>query len=153
MGGTPTFPVHAALEAPGVECSPGTCILHDAGYGASFPDLPFTPSALLLTRVVSRPRPDRLCLDLGYKAVASDPPMTSRLRLVELPEAAIVVHSEEHLVVETPRAGEFPVGRTLLAIPGHICPTSALHRKAYVVEGGALVDDWEVAARDRVLSV
>ena len=57
VGGTPTFPVHAALELPGVECSPGTVVLHDDGYGTKFPDLPFTPAALLLTRVISRPRP------------------------------------------------------------------------------------------------
>jgi D-threonine aldolase len=33
----------------------------------------------------------------------------------------------------------------------HICPTCALHRRAYVVENGRTVDEWEVAARDRVL--
>ena len=58
---------------PGVECSPGTCVLHDAGYATRYPDLPFTPAAVLLTRVISRPRPGRLCLDLGHKAVAADP--------------------------------------------------------------------------------
>lgn len=153
MGGTPTFPVHSALDVPGVECSPGTCLFHDVGYGTQFPDLPFTPAALLFTRVVSRPRPDRLCLDLGYKAVAADPPMTSRMRLVELPEAAVVVHSEEHLVVETSRASEYPLGTSVLAIPGHICPTSALHRSAYVIDQGRLAGNWEVKARDRVLRV
>ena len=73
LGGTPTFPIHAKLDAPGVECSPGTVVFHDSNYQNRYPDLPFTPAALLLTRVVSRPRVDRLCLDLGYKAVAADP--------------------------------------------------------------------------------
>jgi D-serine deaminase-like pyridoxal phosphate-dependent protein len=41
----------------------------------------------------------------------------------------------------------------LLAAPTHICPTSALHRSAYVVEGGRLAGTWEVGARDRVLSI
>lgn len=153
LGGTPSFSVHATLDEPGVECSPGTCTLHDVGYQLLCPDLPFEPAALLLTRVVSHPGPDRLCLDLGYKAVASDPAMAARLTLVELPSAPVVVHSEEHVVVQTPRAGEYPVGHALLAIPGHICPTSALHRQAYVVEGGKLVDHWEITARDRVISV
>src|SRR5262249_26298092 len=31
-GGTPTFPVFAKLNLPGLECSPGTCFLHDQGY-------------------------------------------------------------------------------------------------------------------------
>ncbi len=151
LGGTPTFPIHAALEEPGVECSPGTCILHDLSYGTLFPDLPFVPAAALLTRVVSRPGPRRLCLDLGHKAVAADLTMADRLTIPELPEATIVGQSEEHLVVETPRAVDFAVGRTLLALPGHICPTCALHRVAYVVDNGEVVDEWEVAARDRVL--
>jgi len=33
-GGTPTFPIFARLrDVPGIECSPGTFVLHDAGYG------------------------------------------------------------------------------------------------------------------------
>jgi D-serine deaminase-like pyridoxal phosphate-dependent protein len=40
----------------------------------------------------------------------------------------------------------------VLALPTHICPTCALHRRAYVVEDGRPVDEWEVAARDRVLT-
>ena len=73
MGGTPTFPIHAELDIPGVECSPGTCVLQDDSYRSRYPDLLFTPAALILTRVVSHPRPGLLCLDLGYKAVAADP--------------------------------------------------------------------------------
>ncbi len=74
-GGTPTFSVFANLDIPGLECSPGTCVLHDHGYGSRFADLaPFVPAALLLSRVISRPTPTRITLDLGYKAVASDPP-------------------------------------------------------------------------------
>jgi D-serine deaminase-like pyridoxal phosphate-dependent protein len=152
LGGTPTFPVYAALEEPGVECSPGTCALHDDSYATKFPDLPFTPAALLLTRIVSQPRPGRLCLDLGHKAVAADPP-GARLRLLDLPDATLGGQSEEHLVVDTPHTAEFPPGTHLLAIPTHICPTCALHRRAYVIEDGALVDQWDVSARDRVLGI
>lgn len=152
LGGTPTFPIHAALRRPGVECSPGTTLLHDTGYGDRYPDLPFTPAALLLTRVVSRPRPGRVCLDVGYKAVASDP-QGDRLRLLGVPDARLVGQSEEHLVVETPHADELPPGTPLLAIPTHICPTCALHAFAYVIEDGEVVDRWEVAARDRVVGV
>ena len=153
LGGTPTFPAHAAVEVPGVEveCSPGTCLLHDAGYAAKYPDLPFTPAALLLTRVVSRPRPGRLCLDVGYKAVASDP-AGARVTLLGVAGATLGGQSEEHLVVETPHAADYPPGPPLLAIPTHVCPTCALHRSAYVVEGGAVVDRWDVGARDRVLT-
>ena len=150
MGGTPTFTVHATIDEPDVECSPGTCILHDMSYATKFPDLPFTPAAAVLTRVISRPRPGRLCLDVGHKAVAADP-AGPRLTLPELPGATLGGQSEEHLVVDTPDAEKYPPGTVFLAFPTHVCPTSALHRKAYVVENGILVDEWEVAARDRVL--
>jgi len=152
LGGTPTFPVHAGVTTPGVECSPGTCVLHDAGYGLKFPDLPFTPAAVLFTRVVSRPRPGRACLDLGHKAVAADP-VGARLTLLGLPGATLGGQSEEHLVVEAPGVDHLAPGTALLAIPTHVCPTCALHSWAYVLEGGVVVDRWEVRARDRVLGI
>jgi D-serine deaminase-like pyridoxal phosphate-dependent protein len=149
-GGTPTFPIYARVA--GVECSPGTCVLHDNGYGTRFPDLQFVRAALLLTRVISRPSADRMCLDLGYKAVASDP-KGDRLILIDLPDAKLVLQNEEHLLVETPHAARFKPGDELLACPTHICPTCALHKEAYVVEDGRLIGTWQVAARDRRLDV
>ena len=152
-GGTGSFPIFAKLSDAAIELSPGTCVFHDYGYGDIFPDLPFTPAALLLTRVISRPTPDRITLDLGYKAVASDPPAGNRLRFPDLLDAQAVLQNEEHLVLETPRANEFQPGDELLAIPKHVCPTSALHRQAVVVSGGRVVDHWEVTARDRCLTI
>ena len=101
---------------------------------------------------MSRPRLGRICLDLGHKAVAADP-AGPRVHLIDVPEARIVGHSEEHLVVDTPTADRYPVGTCVLAIPTHICPTSALHRRTYVIAGGRLVDEWEVSARDRMIRV
>ncbi len=152
LGGTPTFPVHAGDRTPGVELSPGTCVLHDAGYVGKFPDLPFEPAALLLTRVVSRPGAGRICLDLGHKAVAADP-AGPRLTLLGVPGSTLGGQSEEHLVVEVGPNSAYAPGAPLLAIPTHICPTCALHTWAYVLEGGELVDRWEVKARDRVLGI
>lgn len=150
LGGTPTFGIHAELDVPGVECSPGTIVLHDHSYSTKYPDLPFTPAALLLTRVISRPRPGRLCLDLGYKAVAADP-SGPRARLIDIDDARPVMHSEEHLVIETAAAARYPIGTPLLAIPTHICPTVALHRRVDVIDDGELAGQWEVTARDRVV--
>ena len=152
LGGTPTFPIHAECDEPDVECSPGTATLHDASYATRFPDLPFVPAALLLTRVISQPRPGRLCLDLGHKAVAADP-AGPRLTLLGMPDATLGAQSEEHLVVETSDAADYPPGTPLLAIPTHVCPTCALHRRAYVIEDGNLVAEWDVSARDRRLSL
>jgi D-serine deaminase-like pyridoxal phosphate-dependent protein len=152
-GGTASFPIYAAMDDPAIELSPGTIVFEDWGYGDAFPDLKFTPAALLLTRVISRPTEGRVTLDLGYKAVASDPPAGNRLRFPDLPDAKAVLQNEEHLVIETSEAERFQPGDELLAIPRHICPTSALHKQVYVVSGGQLVGTWAVASRDRMLTV
>ena len=148
-GGTPTFPIHA--QRADVECSPGTCVLWDAGYAKKIPDLDFLHTAVLLTRVVSRPASNRLCLDLGHKAVASEMPHP-RVIFPALPDAVPVVHSEEHLVIETARAAEFPVGTALYGLPWHICPTTALHDTVQVVRGGRVTEQWRVEARARRLT-
>jgi D-serine deaminase-like pyridoxal phosphate-dependent protein len=154
LGGTPTFPVYARLDLPVLELSPGTVILHDHGYSTRFADLSgFVPAALLLTRVISRPTATRVTFDLGYKAVASDPPSGKRLVLLGVPEYEPVLQNEEHLVVETPAAERFRPGDEVLAIPTHVCPTVAMHQRAYVVEGGKLSTTWDIVARDRVLTV
>lgn len=154
VGGTPTFPMHARLDVPGLECSPGTLVLHDHSYSSLFPDLQgLTPAALLLTRVISRPTPTRLTLDLGYKAVASDPPAGKRCRLLDVPDYEPILQNEEHFVIETPAADRYRPGDEVFAVPTHICPTVALHRQAYVIENGQLAGTWEIAARDRMLSV
>jgi D-serine deaminase-like pyridoxal phosphate-dependent protein len=58
-----------------------------------------------------------------------------------------------HFVIETPHAGDFEPGDEIYAVPTHICPTCAMHRSAYVVENGAVTGQWDIAARDRVLTV
>jgi D-serine deaminase-like pyridoxal phosphate-dependent protein len=154
-GGTPTFPVYASIrDVPGLECSPGTYVLHDHGYGSRYPDLSgVTPAAVLVTRVVSRPTANRVTFDAGNKAVASDPPMARRIHLLDVPDCEVVGHNEEHLVVETPAADRFAPGDVVYALPWHVCPTVALHREALVAEGGRVTGRWAIASRDRVLTV
>ena len=149
-GGTPTLPFFAGV--PGVECGAGTPVLWDFGQPLHNPDLDFLHAAVLLTRVVSKPLPGRLCLDLGHKAVASEmqPP---RVRIFGLEDATFVGHSEEHLVLETPRAAEFPVGHVFYALPRHVCPTVALHSEVAVVRDGRVTEFWSVSARARRITV
>ncbi len=149
-GGTPTFAIHASH--PDRDLSPGTCVLWDFGYGDKFPDLPFEPAAVLLCRIVSKPAVNRLCLDLGHKAVAAENP-PPRVRFLELPDASPVLHSEEHLVIETSRAHEFHVGQCLHGIPRHICPTVALQSEAWPVEGGKAGPPWPILARARRITI
>jgi D-serine deaminase-like pyridoxal phosphate-dependent protein len=153
-GGTPTFPVYASLTDPAIELSPGTCVFHDAAYRGTFTDLSgFTPAALVLTRVVSRPTPTRVTWDVGTKAIAADPPMGQRLVFPEIPDAVQVLQNEEHLVIETAEASRWSPGDWSCVIPQHVCPTIALHREGTVVSGGVIVSRWPVTARDRRLTV
>jgi D-serine deaminase-like pyridoxal phosphate-dependent protein len=149
-GGTPTFPVHA--RRAGIECSPGTCVLWDFGYSSKYPELEFLHAALVLTRVISRPGPNRLCLDLGHKAIGAENP-PPRVHFLNLPDARPISHSEEHLVIESPSAHHFNVGDVLYGVPSHVCPTVALYMEANVVRDGRAAATWRVAARDRRITI
>jgi 3-hydroxy-D-aspartate aldolase len=165
-GGTPTFPVHARRD--GVDLSPGTSVLWDAGYATQLPDLDFLAAALVLTRVVSKPGDHRVCVDLGHKAIASEGPHPRVLLIqpegiAEAPQttvlgapilnATFVGHSEEHLVFESPAAASLDVGDALYGIPWHVCPTVALHSEAVVVRDHHVVDRWRITARERRLTI
>ncbi len=70
-----------------------------------------------------------------------------------MPDYVPILQNEEHFVVETPAADRFQPGDVVYAMPTHICPTCALHKQAYVVEGGRVTSTWDIVARDRVLTV
>jgi D-serine deaminase-like pyridoxal phosphate-dependent protein len=149
-GGTPTLAFFG--ERPDVECSAGTTVLWDFGQPSHDPELEFLHAAVLLTRVISHPAPNRLCLDLGHKAVASEMP-APRVKLFGLEDVAFVTHSEEHLVIETARAAEFPVGHVFYGLPRHVCPTVALHSEVHAVRDGQVKEVWPVVARARKITV
>jgi D-serine deaminase-like pyridoxal phosphate-dependent protein len=145
-GGTPTFPIHARHQSRTL--CPGTPVLWDAGYKHSFPDLDFLPAAVIAGRVVSQ-QDKQICLDLGYKSIASEM-NHPRLRLLNLKYEAVLNHSEEHLVLSTKHASDISVGNLVYALPTHVCPTMALHEQVYVVREQLVVDVWKVVARKRV---
>lgn len=149
-GGTPSFPVHA--RNGNAELSPGTTLLWDYGYGQSYSDLQFLHAAVLLTRVVSKPSPGLLCLDLGHKAVASEMPHP-RVMFPGLEDYTFTGHNEEHLVISTPVADKYRTGDVLYAIPWHICPTIDRHDKATVVRNNLAEGEWEIVARKRTITV
>jgi D-serine deaminase-like pyridoxal phosphate-dependent protein len=149
-GGTPSFPIHAGHGD--VETSPGTLILWDAGYGEHYKDLDFLHAAVLLTRVVSRPDSNLVCLDMGHKAIAAEMPHP-RIRLMGLPPHEFVNHSEEHLVIKLEGAEKYRPGDAIYGLPWHICPTVARYPFAYVVRDHMVTEKWQTDARDRTISV
>ncbi len=149
VGGTPTFPIWA--RETDWECCPGTSLLWDVGYAQNYADLEFKIAAAIVTRVVSKPGKNRLCFDLGHKAIASEMPPVDRVVLPTLSSPQVISHSEEHLVISTPSANEVRVGDALVAYPRHICPTVALYEQAVVIRDSRVTKErWQIAARTRL---
>jgi D-threonine aldolase len=151
-GGSPTFPVHAGRAAE-IQCSPGTFVYWDKGYGDQFPGQPFTPDALVVTRVISLRGETRLCLDLGHKSIAAENELGRRVFFLNGPELRAVGQSEEHLVVEAGPGHGYRIGDVLYGVPYHICPTVALYERAVTIEAGRAAGEWKNVARDRKITV
>ena len=150
-GGTPTFPIHA--KRADVDCSPGTFIYWDLGYQSILVEQPFIFAALVITRVISLPDDETVCLDLGHKAIASENPLTNRVSFLNAPDLTPMGHSEEHLVMRAAKGHHYSVGDVLYGVPYHICPTVALHNNPHVVHDGAVTETWTTAARNRKISL
>jgi D-serine deaminase-like pyridoxal phosphate-dependent protein len=150
-GGSPTFPIHA--ERKGVECSPGTFIFWDKGYQTTCPEQPFVSAALVISRIISLPAKNTLCLDLGHKSIASENELSKRVYFLNAPELKFIGHSEEHLVAEAPEGHSYKPGDVLYGLPYHICPTCALYERALVVENNEVTTEWKIIARDRKITV
>lgn len=154
MGGTPTFPCY--IEYPHVFVSPGTVFLSDYGYGSQYTELGLTAAGVVMTRVVSHPASGTFTLDLGYKGLASDPDGV-RGCVVGMEDSVISVsQNEEHWIFKMApgHENELPaVGTELFVIPTHICPTSALYPSVPVVVQGKITEYWEIAARNRKITI
>ena len=146
-GGSISFPHHA--KYPDRHLSPGTSLLWDQGYGHDFPDLPFEVAAMVACRVISKPGKAKICLDIGYKAIASEM-KTTPIYFPELERFSITNWSEEHMVLEIEDSESWQVGDVLYGVPWHICPTVALHDTACVIEEGRVKNSWKIVSRARV---
>ena len=149
-GGSPTFPLHACRK--GVETSPGTALLWDYGYSRTFPDMDFLHAAVLLTRVISKPAEDIICLDLGHKSVASEMPQP-RIFIPGAGSYTIINHNEEHMVIRTCEAAKMKIGDPVYAIPHHICPTVDRFDTVTAVKNGRAAEQWNVEARKRKITL
>jgi D-serine deaminase-like pyridoxal phosphate-dependent protein len=148
-GGTYSFAYYARTE--GMHGSPGTFIYWDAGYSKAMPDMPFRWAALILTQVVDRhPAAGTITTDLGCKGISGDLPLEERAAVLGQDTAQLILQHEEHGVFRI--SGELPrVGDYLLAVPGHICPTTVCYPGIHVLDtAGEVVDYFLHTARDRL---
>ena len=153
MGGTPTFPIHAELDVPG-------CGMFARDHRAARPRLFLTISGPRLH--AGRPAPDPGRQSSTSGTALPGPRSQGRGCRPVRPPGAVTGSRRRPAQSATARntsSSRLPgpiasrSGPTMLAVPTHICPTVALHRRAYVIEDGELVGQWEVTARDRVLGI
>lgn len=149
-GGTPTYSIHSKRKE--IECSPGTYIYWDKGYEQILPEQHYKFAALVLSRVISKPTKDLICIDLGHKAIASENPLNNRVSFLNAPELVPVGHSEEHMVLQVANK-PYEVGDVLYGVPYHVCPTVALHDQVHVIEKQQAVDTWYNISRNRKITI
>jgi D-serine deaminase-like pyridoxal phosphate-dependent protein len=149
--GTPAFPC-AATYAPFQSgkfvhrASPGTVVYSDA---TSIQQLPaewgYEPAALVVSTVVSHPKPTVVTCDAGHKSVSADAGIPT-CAVAGRPDLTPLKPSEEHLPIEG-TASLPKIGELLYLIPRHVCPTVNNFDHAVIVEHGRVVGVEPVTAR------
>lgn len=150
-GGTPAFTSHAS-EITRI-LSPGTCVLWDWGYGDKFSEQNFEFAALVMMRIISKPKRGTLTTDMGHKAVSSENPIDKRIRFLNHEDLKLVSQSEEHGVLETENWDNYKIGDILLGVPYHVCPTVNLYDEAQIIEKDNWVGTWKIEGRKRKITV
>jgi D-serine deaminase-like pyridoxal phosphate-dependent protein len=162
VGATPT--ARFSLREDGItELRPGNYVYYDrtqvALGAASWDDCALT----VLSRVVSRPAPDRLILDAGSKTLTTD---LARgfgdvsgfgAVLVSLdntqPDESLLIErlSEEHATVHVRGGGpDLKPGDLVRIVPNHACVVSNLVDEVWLVSGNYALDRIDVSARGRI---
>jgi D-threonine aldolase len=149
-GGTPTYPIHSKRKE--IDCSPGTFIYWDAGYKNILQEQDYLHAAVIVTRVISKPADDLICIDLGHKSIASENPLPQRIHFLNADQLEAVGHSEEHMVLKINGVSSLKQGDILYGIPYHICPTVALHDRVFITTGHQINGFWETIARNRYIT-
>jgi len=151
VGGTPSFLIHC--QNPNYVCSPGTFVFFDAGYAKLYPANSIEFAVEIVARIISKPSPTTICLDLGHKSVAPENPIQNRVRFIDHPAWNLISQSEEHGIVEVGIDEKLTIGEVIRMIPYHICPTVALHQSLQVIENETCTGNWEVKARNRKINI
>ena len=146
-GSTPT---RAATDAQVVnELRPGVYVFNDAQQAelgtCTWDDVALTAHATVVSR-----RGQGVITDAGSKVLGADqtPWATGGGRLPDFPDARVVALSEHHSTIRFPSGAAIPeLGSTLRIAPNHVCAAVNLADELLVVQNGAAVDRWRVAAR------
>jgi D-serine deaminase-like pyridoxal phosphate-dependent protein len=131
------------------ELRPGVYVFGDAQQwelGSCSPD----DVALTCRATVVSHAGGRLVLDSGSKVLGADraPYSTGHGRLLDHPDARVVLLSEHHAVVELDDPLP-PLGATVRVVPNHVCNAVNLVDELWATTPGGDLVSWAVAARGR----
>ncbi len=147
-GSTPTLEASLTTGVP-TELRPGVYALNDAQQwelgSVSRNDIALSCEATVVSHAGGR-----VVVDAGGKALAADRAAynSGAARLLDHPEARVVLLSEHHGVVEGLAGPPPPLGSRLRLVPNHVCAAVNLADVLYANDGGDLVP-WRVVARAR----
>lgn len=153
--GTPALPAalsHSELWNGAFTCqvSPGTVVYNDASSLGQLPrEYGFRAAALVITRVVSHPKPNVVTCDAGHKALSVDSGVPNSL-VIGHPDLTPLKPSEEHLPLGVSGPARVPaIGEALYLLPRHVCPTVNNFDWAVMAEDGKVLGLEPVSARGR----
>jgi 3-hydroxy-D-aspartate aldolase len=151
ISGSGTGTHHLDLEhGPFTEIQAGSYLFMDKQYGAvelAPSGSPFKTSLTIAGRVVSTVQPDRVIVDAGFKAMATDagPALIASGAPVD---ATYQFMGDEHGGIRLAEGAARPkLGDLVHLVAPHCDPTVNLHDRYHVVQGERLVDIWPIEAR------
>jgi D-serine deaminase-like pyridoxal phosphate-dependent protein len=133
-GGTGTYDVNTWAG----EIQAGSYCLMDTTY--SHAGAPFAQALTLLATVISANPAGWFVADLGLKALGMDHGNPW------IEGASVWYCADEHTVFSAD-GGQFAVGQRVRVAPAHVDPTVALHERMHLVQGGDVLETWDVDLR------
>ena len=135
-GSTGTWDIDIAIPEL-TEMQAGSYALMDVAYG-KIGAIPFQVAMTVLATVISASHPDRVTVDAGFKAFATDRPFGPEA--IGIPGSRWEWAGDEHgflFADALPKIGE----QVAFVVP-HCDPTANLHKKMYACRGEEVVEVW-----------
>ena len=113
-------------------------------------------AATVLTTIISKPTDERLIGDAGAKALTAQSRgaglcQTEGKGVVKGSRINVTNVYDEHTILYSRELhSQLTIGDKIEIIPNHICPVCNLYDQAYLVSGGEVVQELEIAARGKL---
>ena len=131
------------------ELQPGSFLFLDSCYAQielSPEPNPFRPSLFVAAAVVSANRSDRVIVNAGFKAMATDSGTPVPLRGAPA-HATYRFLGDEHGAIEFTTGPRPALGSVIELLTSHCDPTVNLYARYHVVQAETIIDEWPIAAR------